>query len=116
MKRILYVIIFIFSLFIINNLLRSIYNLWQKNDLISDAVSQLNKEKREYEKLSDQLDRVKKIDFVEEEARNKLFLVKPGERMVILGDVKKEGNRTGSESKQYSFHPWGEWIQFLFGK
>lgn len=114
MKRILYVVIFIFSLFIINNLLRSIYNLWQKNDLISDAASQLEKEKKEHEKLNNELEKVKNINFVEEEARNKLFLVKPGEHTVIIGNEKLDDKKK-SDASEKILRPWEEWSKFLFG-
>ncbi len=114
MKRILYVVIFIFSLFIINNLLRSIYNLWQKNDLISDAALQLEKEKNEHEKLRNELEKVKNINFVEEEARNKLFLVKPGEQTVIIGTEKLDDKKK-SDASEKILRPWEEWSKFLFG-
>jgi len=115
MRKVLYIIIFIISLFIINNLVRSIYNLWQKHDLISDAQSQLVQERNENAKLKDQLSRVKRVDFVEEEARNKLFMVKPGEKVVLIGDEKKQGNPQDTKTRVAIVPPWKQWWN-LFSK
>ena len=85
MKKLLYLLIAIASLLIVNNLIRSTYNLWQKHDLITQAQKQLLSQKNENSRLKDQLNKVKRTDFIEEEARNKLFMVKPGEKVVLLG-------------------------------
>ncbi len=41
MKKIVFFVITISSLFIINNLVHSIYNLWQKQDLMVKAKTEL---------------------------------------------------------------------------
>lgn len=117
MKKILYLIVFIISLIIINNLLRSIYNLWQKQDLMTDAKRQLQQEKTENEKLQDQLARVKRSDFVEEEARNKLFMVKPGEKIVLIDQETKaeEGGQT-QKQKATTLPNWRQWWNLFFAK
>lgn len=114
MKKVLYLLILIISLFIINNLIRSIFSLWQKHDLIGEATLQLQKEKNEHEKLEDQLDRVKRVDFVEEEARNKLFMVKPGENMVLLGDVPTDPAEKKVASKAEAVPIWRQWWNLFF--
>ena len=48
------------------------------------AKSDLEREKRENQRLKNELTRVKSDEFIEAEARNKLFLVKPGESGVII--------------------------------
>jgi cell division protein FtsB len=114
MKKVLYLLILIVSLFIINNLVRSIYNLWQKHDLIGDAQKELQQEKNEHQKLEDQLDSVKRPDFVEEEARNKLFMVKPGEKMVLMGDVPTDAPQKKSSRKAGTLPNWRQWWNLFF--
>lgn len=84
LKKIVFFTIIIISLFVINNFIHSIYNLWQKNDLLVRAKQDLANEKKENQELKKKLVEVKKPGFVEEEARNKLFLAKPGEGIVII--------------------------------
>lgn len=114
MKKVLYLLILIISLFIINNLVRSIANLWQKHDLISEAQVQLQKEKNEHQKLEDQLSQVQRPDFVEEEARNKLFMVKPGEKVVIMGDGKEDTAVTQTQANTPPPPVWQQWINVFF--
>ena len=84
MRKVALFIIFIVSLFIINSLVRSIYNLWQKEKLVTVTEQELVAEKQKYALLQDQMREVSQHGFVEREARNKLFLVKPGEQLVIV--------------------------------
>lgn len=114
MKKVLYLLILIISLFIINNLVRSIANLWQKHDLISDAQVELQKAKNEHEKLQDQLSEVKRADFVESEARNKLFMVKPGEKVVILGGGGEDKSALSQSQKQVLPPLWKQWWELFF--
>lgn len=83
-KKIVFFVILLASLFTINNLVHSIYTLWHKETLIEKAKIELEKEKKENQTLKQKLTVVRKPQFVEEEARNKLFLAKPGEGILVL--------------------------------
>lgn len=114
MKKIIFVLILIISFIIINNLVRSIYNLWNKQHLIVAARKELMVEKENNSKLKRDLVAVDNPHFVDEEARNKLFMVKPGEQVIIL--PKSEGKAPTGEkialrpAKQY----WQEWLDIFF--
>ena len=84
LKKILFFCVLLISLLIINNLVHSIYTLWQKEHLITAAKADLGKEKKEWQTLQGQLKEVKEPQFVEEEARNKLLLAKPGEGIIVI--------------------------------
>src|SRR3989344_7628924 len=84
LKKIVFFIFIILSLFIINDFIHSIYNLWQKNDLVERAKQTLDTEKKKNIELKSRLKTVTAPQFVEEEARNKLFLVKHGEGIVVV--------------------------------
>lgn len=84
MKKILFFAVVIVCLITINGLVRSIYDLWKKQDLLVSAQKDLESAKKENQKLRKDLSYVKSNEFVESEIRNKLFLVKPGESGVII--------------------------------
>lgn len=84
MKKVIFIAVILASILIISNLARSIYDLWNKKDLISQYQKQLEKEKERNGELKRQLSQVNDNKFVEQEARDNLFLVKPGEQKVII--------------------------------
>ena len=59
MKKVVFILILIISLLIINNLVRSIYSLWNKQALLVNAKSQLEDEKKKHAQLQQQLAQVK---------------------------------------------------------
>ena len=84
MKRILFLIFIVTSVAIIYNFLNSIYRLFHKNDVLVQARQELSTVKKENTRLKEQLVKVKKPEFIEEQSRDKLFLVKPGENTVVI--------------------------------
>lgn len=113
LKKIVFFSIIIVSLFTINSFVHSIYNFWQKNDLLVKAKQDLDKEKQENVALKKKLTEVKEPQFVEEEARNKLFLAKPGEQIVILPSEKKILS-SQSAKKQDTRPNWQKWWELFF--
>lgn len=111
MKKILFFITVFASLFIIKDLVYSIYTLWHKNDLLIVAQKQLSVEKKENLRLKQTLSEAEKSDFVESQARNKLFLVKPGENVVLL--PKKTYSETKNEVVERLPH-WQAWVNLFF--
>lgn len=116
MKKLLYLLIIIISVLIVNNLIRSTYNLWQKHDLITQAEKQLSKQKMENDRLKDQLARVKRIDFIEKEARNKLFMVKPGEKIILMGPNGEPAGQAGQKKATLSIPVYQQWWNVFFGQ
>jgi hypothetical protein len=47
LKKLVFFAVIIVSLFVINSFIHSIYNLWQKNDLLVRAKQDLENEKKE---------------------------------------------------------------------
>lgn len=112
MKKILFIVAIVASVFIINSLARSIYDLWGKQDLITKAQEELEKEKRENQNLKSKLSKAQSSKFVEEEARNKLLLVKPGEEQVILPQDLLSS--TGSAKKKDTRPNFRKWWDLFF--
>lgn len=102
---------------VINNLIRSIYDLWRKNDLILDTQKRLMSQKQENQRLESQLSYIKSKEFVEEQARNKLFWVMPGEQEVLIPQDLIKGTSTPSAKAHKDDPNWKKWLKlFFFGR
>lgn len=113
MKKIVFVITVIVFLIIINNLVRSIYSIWQKKDLAVDAQRELNLHKEENERLKSELSYAQTQEFIEREVRDKLFMAKPKERIVIVPKEDKE-SRNLSNEKEEDKPNWKKWFELFF--
>ena len=111
MKKIGYIITVIVLLLVINGLLQSIFDLWQKQDLLASAKNELQMQKNKNTKLKAELSYVKTQSFVDETARNKLFLVKPGEEDVII-----PSNMINSSGKAAVKNTpnWQKWLKLFY--
>lgn len=114
MKRLLFIITIALCILVINNLIHSIYTLWQKYDLVTLAQKERDRQKQENQRLKSQLSYVKSKEFVEEEARNKLFLVKPGEQEVLISEDLIKGNSTPSAQTKKDDPNWQKWWKLFF--
>jgi len=113
MKKIIFFVVLLLSLFIINNFVQSIYSLWQKQDLITKAKKDLRVAKQEQQKLQQALREAQEPTFFEKESRNKLFLVRPGEQVIVL-----PGPSGTTQQKQLVVKPhlpaWKQWYALFF--
>lgn len=112
MKKALYIVTVIVLLLIINSLINSIYNLWHKQDLLTSAQKQLQSEQQKNQKLKGELSYVQSQQFIEEEAHNKLFLVKPGEQEVLISQ--KLANDSPASKKSQNLPNWQQWLNLFF--
>lgn len=115
MKKALFIIILIVSLFFINNFVRSIFNLWQKQSLVEREKLELVKAKEENQRLKEQLYYVQSPEFIEEQARNKLLLLKPEEQRILISDNLTMATQSGKKSKEKSKEAnWKKWWELFF--
>jgi cell division protein FtsB len=111
MKKVALGVILIISLIIINNLARSIYNLWQKQELVTTTEKELEREKKVNANLKKQAAAVKDPDYLEKVARDKLFLAKPKEEVVILPKEPSGNEKAIAKAKRIGTTPhWKEWL------
>ena|SRR5258708_1519114 len=113
-KKITFFTIIIVLLLTINNLIHSLYTIWQKQDLIIQAEKNLAVEKEENQKLKKAITQVNQPQFIESEARNKLLLAKQGEGIVVLP---KNQLTEASSPVQHSIDTrpnWLEWLNLFF--
>lgn len=114
MRKVFFIAFIIVCLLIINSLARSVFSLWQKQDLIVKAEKDLKEKEAENKEIKQRLKIAESKDFVEEEARNKLFMVKPGENRVLLP---KELSNPENSSKKTEINEdpnWKKWWNLFF--
>ncbi len=114
MRRFIFLVILIGSLFIIQSLVRSIYALWQKHDLLVRSETELKHQKKENEELKHKLDAVQSLTFIEQEARNKLFLQKPGESRVLVDERLMQAVASQAAEKKEHRSNWQAWWELFF--
>lgn len=112
MKKIFFLATIIILLIIIQNLIVSIYDLWSKRDIVAKASQTLENEKKKNQQLKAKLEEVENAEFIETEARNKLFLVKPGEQEVIIPDELVEKKEVKKSEKKVE--NWEKWFSLFF--
>ncbi len=110
MKKVLFIIIVIISMVIINNLAHSIYDIWQKKDFVTQAEKILSFQKQQSQRLKSALSYSKTQEFIEKEARDKLFMVKKGEQRVLLS---KDSEET-VQKNQDNLPNWKQWWNLFF--
>jgi cell division protein FtsB len=112
MKKAVYIVVAIVLLLMINGLLHSIYDIWHKQDLLTTAEKQLDREKLLNQKLKGELSYAQTPQFLEEQAHNKLFLVKPGEQEVLISPDLSQKSKA---QKQTQNTPnWRQWLNLFF--
>ena len=109
MKKFAYIIIVLGLCLIINSLIHSIYDLWHKQDLVINAQKQLAQEQSKNQKLKTQYKYAQTTQFLEQQARDKLFLVKPGEEQVLISQKK-----LSEQQKADNTPNWQKWLQLFF--
>lgn len=109
MKKVLFVVIVATLLIIINNITRSIYDIWQKKDFVTKAEQELSFQKQENQRLKSALSYSKTQEFIEKEARDKLFMVKEGEKKVLIPEDSEK-----VEEKKESLPNWKQWWNLFF--
>jgi len=111
MKKILFFTIIIVSFIVINSLIHSIFTLWQKQDLLIAAQHDLEKTKKENQSLKKKLAEAKSPEFIEEEARNKLFLIQPGENPIVIPPTLLASKKVTKPTQKVSY--FEEWIKLF---
>lgn len=114
MKRIFVIATIIFFIFIIQNLIHSIYSLYQKQELLVNATKELSKEQKENRQLKEQITEVNKPSFIEEQARDKLLLIKPGEQMVIYPSHLAVTDHQQPKTPVKPKPNWQQWWELFF--
>ena len=118
-KKLLAVPALIFGLFVVFQLSRSLVNMYGRGGRgkeLAAEVAGLEKEKQD-------LEREKAFreteEFVEREARDKLRMVREGERILVLPNEARMGAETDADGRGREVggekENWKKWVEFWFG-
>lgn len=110
MKKVLFIAIVVILVAIISNLVHSVFDIWQKRDFVTQAQKELDFQKQENQRLKSALSYSQTSEFIEKEARDKLFMVKKGEQRILLP---QESEKTAQENKN-NLPNWQQWWNLFF--
>jgi cell division protein FtsB len=109
------IIITLVSLAICIGLVRSIFDTFNRRNIVSERREVLKKEQELHAQLQEQLKEATSASFIEKQARDKLGLAKEEEIIVLLG---KPGSREASGSSSGTSGPalsrWRKWWNLFF--
>ncbi|HWY79208.1 MAG TPA: septum formation initiator family protein [Candidatus Sulfotelmatobacter sp.] len=113
-KKIVFFAILVILILTINDLVHSIYTIWQKQDLILQAQKTIAAAIEENQKLKKQIAQVNQPQFIESEARNKLLFAKPNEGIVILPKNQINIHSTYLSKTVDTLPNWQKWWDLFF--
>ncbi len=102
-KKIFFLVFLLGGIYLIVVLTRDLGQIIKVKDRLTEAEARVNKLETEKNKLTEELKQVDTEAFVEQEARNKLMLVKPGEAVVLIPKATESG-QIGSDSTLSGFN------------
>jgi len=113
-KKIIYIVVVVVLVLMINGLLHSIYDTWHKQDLLTSAQNQLESLKMENQKLKAELSYAQTPEFLDEQAHDKLFLVKPGEQEVLISPGLINNQNSVAKPSNQTLPNWQQWLNLFF--
>ena len=105
-------IIFLFSLGAIVTAPRSLYEMWQRRDLLQERQEVRDTLASKNEELKRELAQAQTPEYVEEVAREKLGLVKEGETIILMSPRKDSGQANFATPD--SVANWKKWWRLFF--
>lgn len=115
LKRIGLILATIVAVFVVYNLLSQILDALKSGERLSTEADSLYKLEAKNKELKKKLARIKSLEFIEKEARNKLGLGKQGETVIIIPDEKiKEILQASNSAKEARLPNWLGWWRVFF--
>lgn len=114
-KKLTYGLVIVIVLVIAYNLLRQITQALKSGERLSEATEELYKLQNKNQELKKKLPQIQSLDFIEQQARDKLGLSKKGETVVIIPEDKLKLVMGASASAQIPrlSNPLG-WLKVFF--
>lgn len=113
-QRLITLLIYSVALFIIVNISRSIYSLWQKQYILGEQAQVKKLLEEENKELSEALSQAQSPEFVEKQAREKLNLKRPGETVVLLPKELKQVEEQAQAQIEADLPNWRKWWKLFF--
>lgn len=114
-KRIYYWLAIIFSLILIINFSKDLWQLLGRRDRINQAEEKLTEAKIDNQELKAQKNQYQQEEFFESEARNKLLMAKEGEVVVILPEELKDlKDEVVEQTEPVELPVWRQWLEIFW--
>ena len=113
-SRIIQFAIIILGISLIVNLSRDILRLLKAADQVKLAEQKVEELKTEKEKLVKKKEYYQSAEFIEEEARNRLNMARPGETIVVLPANIEELASRRQRSQTPDLPNWEKWWRLFF--
>lgn len=115
-KKISFTAIILISVFIAYNLIIQIFQALHSGDRLSLATEILYKLEVENKRLKERLEQTKTDEFIVEQARNKLGLVKKGETLIVIPEDKINQVLSASQSakEEERLPNWVGWFRLFW--
>lgn len=112
-NRLIKIAVVIIGVGLIISLSRNIYRLLKTGDQVKLVQQRLEKLEKEHQELLEKKEYYQSEEFVEQEARNRLNLGKPGETIVILPPNVGESGEVSSVTAS-ELPIWKQWLKLFF--
>jgi len=117
LKQLVWISLIVCGVGILGQLGYSSYSLWKKQDIAHAREAYLKALEQDQITFKNDLSESLKAGYIEQEARNKLGLAKPGETVVIMPEATLSGKEAESPKQPQSapFEPnWKKWWRLFF--
>jgi len=116
LKKLLAIPVLMLGLLIVFQLSRSIISMWGRGGRVEELKAEVAGLEKEKEELEREKAFRETAEFVEREARDKLRMVKEGERIVVLPEGQNEERAESGEPRAESQEKpnWKKWVDFWF--
>lgn len=107
-KKLVNLVVLFSTLYISYTLTKSLVALYQAKDRVTTQQEKLTELKNENQVLSEKLEEVSSVEFVEKEAREKLNMQLPGEVVVLVDEAanKRIGDSSKKDRNEGVFSKW----------
>jgi cell division protein FtsB len=114
-KKVIIIVSILIILFIAGSLIKQISATVASSERLIGLINEVAELKIKNRELYSQIERIKTKEFIEEQARNKLGLIKDGETLVIISDDKLKQVMGVSQSAQVARLPnWKGWLRLFW--
>lgn len=114
-KKIIIAVFMIIVLFIGGSLIKQISVTVGASSRLTELINEVQKLEIKNKQLLAEMERIKSKEFIEEQARNKLGLVKSGETMFIISDEKlKQILGVSQPAVQTKLPNWIGWLKLFW--
>lgn len=109
-NRLLTLIVFAVLIYLIIFSIRSVFELRKAGNIVLEYEKELEVEDKRNKEFKKRLEKVKKPEFIEREAREKLGMGKPGESIVIMPKI----TIIPKKAEERKLANWEKWWKLFF--